>query len=181
MNYRQKVLDLLLQVLGDPSTGFNVQHAALEVGYGVSSCAINWVLPSENLILGAIDPEMLELLRIESWPALIIATEEATKTDAVKFSRWSGDVIVNIDGYIRLRSVDALASPLTPLDLSGNFEKHVNCFEEAAMAALQAGKSAFQADGCNWVQMQSTRSLVGVLGDGYTQRSTLTLGFRIHL
>jgi hypothetical protein len=181
MNYRQKTLDLLLQVLGDPSTGFNAQYDSLRVGYGAPACAINWTLPSENLILGAVDPELLELLRIESWPAIIIATEEATKTDAVKFSQWSGDVIVNVDAYIRLRAVDDLAASLTAIDLSGNFEKHVNCFEEAAMTALQAGKSAFQAGGCNWVQMQSNRSPVGVLADGYTQRATLTLGFRIHI
>lgn len=181
MNYRQKIVDLVLEVLGDPSTGFNAQHAAIESAYNVPTCAIQWDLPSPNLILGTFDPELLERVRIEHWPAMVIGTEEATKTDGVKFSKFSGEVIVQIDGYIRLRAIDNPEAPLTALDLSGDFEKHVNAFEDALTEALQFGKSTFQSNGVNWTQFQSTRSAVSVLADGYTQRASMTLGFTIHL
>jgi hypothetical protein len=181
MNYRQKIIDLVLNVLGDPAIGFNAQYQAKQEEYGVPECVVQWELPSPNLILGTFDPELLELVRIESWPAIVIATEEATKTNAVKFSRFSGEVIVTIDGYIRLRAVDDPNAPITAIDLSGDFEKHVNCFEDAMTEALDLGKPAFQANGVNWTQFQSTRSAVGVLADGYTQRASLTLGFNIHL
>jgi hypothetical protein len=181
MNYRQKIVDLVLTALGDPSTGFNAQYDAKRGDYDLPALAINWTLPSENLILGTFDPELLELVRIESWPAIVIATEEATKTNAAKFSRFSGEVILTIDGYIRLRAVDDPSAPITAIDLSGDFEKHVNCFEDAMTEALDLGRPTFQANGVNWTQFQSTRSAVSVFADGYTQRASLTLGFTIHL
>jgi len=179
MNYRQKTVDLLLQVLGDPATGFNVQHASLAVTYDVPACAINWTLPSENLILGAFDPELLELARITAWPALVIATEEATLTNDKKFASFSGDVIVNLDAYIRFREVDNPDGGIPAVDISNNYEKRTNAFEDAVYRALRAGRSAFGSNDCNWVQFQSNRSSVGVLADGYTQRATMICGFRI--
>jgi hypothetical protein len=181
MNYRQKIVDLVLDVLGNPATGFNAQHSAIEAEYNVPTCAIQWELPSPNLILGELDPELLELARIEQWPAIVIGTEEATKTNVVKFSKFSGEVMVQIDGYIRLRAIDNPDAPITALDLSGDFGKHANAFEDALTEAIDAGKGTFQSNGVNWTQFQSTRSAVSVLADGYTQRASLTFGFTIHL
>lgn len=181
MNYRQKIVDLVLAALGDPVTGFNAQYGSKREEYGVPACEIVWTLPSPNLILGTFDPELLELVRIEEWPAIVIASEEATKTNGVKYSRFSGEVIITIDGYIRLRAVDDPNAPITAIDLSGDFEKHVNCFEDAMTEALDLGRPAFQSNGANWTQFQSTRSAVSVFADGYTQRASLTLGFTIHL
>jgi hypothetical protein len=180
MNARQKTLDLLLDVLGHETTGFNVQYASIRPTYGVPACDIDFGKYSNNLILGAVDPSDADLAQITSWPALIIATEECTLLNDKKFAEFSGEVVVLLDGYVRIRATDDPDRPASDVvDLSKNYEKHVNAFEDAIYRALRAGRSFFKSGNCNWVGFQSSRSQVAVVGDGFTQRTSIVLGFRV--
>lgn len=180
MNVRQKTLDLLVDVLGHTATGFNAQHQAIREIYNVPACSIDFGDYSPNLILGAVDPSDADLAQVTAWPALILATEEVTLLNDKKFAEFSGEVVVLVDGYVRIRATDDPdRPPASVVDLSKNYEKHVNAFEDAVYRALRAGRAIFQSGNCNWVGYQSSRSQVAVIGDGYTQRTSIVLGFRV--
>ncbi len=180
MNARQKTLDLVIAALSDAVTGFNVQHAAIRDTYDVPKCEIDFGQYSPNLILGSIDPSAADLAQITAWPALILATEECTLLNDKKFAEFSGEVVVLADGYVRIRATDDPDRPPAEIiDLSKNYEKHVNAFEDAIYRSLRAGRSMFPAGNCSWVGFQSSRSQVAVIGDGYTQRTSIVLGFRV--
>ena len=180
-NYRRRVLDGLVNVLGDTTTGFNAQLGAIAQIYDISPYEITWTLPSPNCVYGQLDDLGARVSQLISFPGAILYTTTALKENRVKFSTFSGLVIAIVDMVLRFRAKDDADTVANQPDFSGDYEKHPDAAEDAMLAALTAGRHILSAQSVNWTEYKTSRSPVIDTGDGHIQRVTFTLGFEVHI
>jgi hypothetical protein len=169
--------------MSDGTTGFNASLATIGLSYGFQPFALEFSLPSKNVVYGYLDPEEVEVSQIFEFPGCIIYSSESVDEKQLKPATFSGFVNQFIVMYLRYRKFDDVDLMVNQPDFDGDFEKFPDGVEDAMSAAIktQAGRAIMAPYNVNLVEYRADRGPIQSLGDGHVQILTFTLGMVVHV
>lgn len=165
-------------MLADATTGFNARLAAIAASYGITAFAVDWDLNSTSFIQSFVDPSAVDVAPLipADVAALLytsLSSESHEQEGRTKFARYSGQIILHLDFYLRFDD------GMEPLER--NTEDIADAIEDAVIQVLRRTDADWPAGVVFNGDVASPRESIVHLADGYGQRIPFTFLFEVHV
>ena len=187
-NNRQVIVDQLVAILANDTTGFNARLAEVATEYGIANAiTIDWTSGSANFAEVFIRPEQIEYAGLlpgdEGVCALIYTSSSITNQgeERQKPSTFSGKVLLHVDFYLKRKTIRLLRQGADlPSDSSYSLERLPNAIEDAFLATVMDKLADWAPVSFNG-DFQCTREPFQFNGDGWQMRIPFQLLCEIYV
>jgi len=181
MKTRYAVRDAIRSLMADPEYGFRAQFQALAPEYGLTELpAIDWNPGSANFAQINLAPAEVDKSILREYPACLLYTSlSAAPGRAVRFNRYSGEIIAHLDFY-RWTGWRVEGEP----NLEGeDTESAADCYEMAVYQVMARRDVPWSTFGVTYDSnlVVDRSKTIDLFGDGYRQVIPIQLVFAVDI